>query len=134
MSVSGRVAVENVLAQGSSAGHKGRFGPNHVVLEAKGPSTGGVRTVAAVFFDGQVMVPFGSYAGQNSGIPIDPLTTVDFRVDASALFGFNGTEKLAKTTPGWLTEARVGPLMSFSKQVANAYADALINKPGASDV
>lgn len=133
-SASLRVGIENVVAQWSAAGHKRRFGPKHVVLEAKGPSTGGVRTVAAVFFDGQVMVPFGSYAGQNSGIPIEPLTTVDFRVKADALFGFNGTEKLAKTAPGWLTEELVGPLVSFCKQVANAYADALINKPGASDV
>jgi hypothetical protein len=122
------------MAQWSAAGHKRRFGPNHVVLEAKGPSTGGVRTVVAVFHDGQVMVPFGSYAGQNSGIPINPLTTVGFRADADALFGFNGTEKLAKTAPGWLTEERVSQLMSFCRQVADAYGDALINKPGASDV
>ena len=129
-----RGAIEKVMAQWIAAGHKRRFGPNHVVLEAKGPSTGGVRTVVAVFYDGQVMVPFGSYAGQNSGIPIEPLTTVDFRVKADALFGFNGTEKLAKTAPGWLTEERVSPLMSFCKQVADVYADALFNKPGASDV
>lgn len=129
-----RSAIDKVMTHWTAAGHKRRFGPNHVVLEAKGPSTGGVRTVVAVFHDGQVMVPFGSYAGQNSGIPIGPLTTVDFRVEADALFGFNGTEKLAKTAPGWLTEERVSPLMSFCKQVADAYAEALINKPGASDV
>lgn len=129
-----RAAIENVMAKWFAAGHKRRFGPNHVVLEAKGPSTGGVRTVVALFYDGQVMVPFGSYAGQNSGIPIEPLTTVAFRAEADALFGFNGTEKLAKTAPGWLTGERVGPLMSFCRQVADAYGDALINKPGASDV
>ena len=129
-----REAIANVMSQWSAAGHKLRFGPNHVVLEAKGPSTGGVRTVVAVFHDGQVMVPFGSYAGQNSGIPIEPLTTGDFRAEADALFGFNGTEKLAKTVPGWLTQERVSQLMSFCKQVADAYSDALINKLGASDV
>jgi hypothetical protein len=127
-----RGAIETVMAQWSSAGHKRRFGPNHVVLEAKGPSTAGVRTVVAVFYDGQVMVPFGAYSGQNSGIPIDPLTTVEFREQADALFGFNGTEKLAKTVPGWLTNGRVEPLLTFCKSVADAYADALIAKHEAS--
>jgi len=129
-----RETIQTVMAQWSAAGLKRRFGPNHVVLEAKGPSMGGIRTVVAVFHDGQVMVPFGSYAGQNSGIPVEPLTTAAFRGEADALFGFNGTEKLAKTSPGWLTAARVVPLMDFCKQVADAYADAVVNKRDASDV
>lgn len=33
-------AIEMVMAQWSAVGHKRRFGPNHVVLEARGPSTG----------------------------------------------------------------------------------------------
>lgn len=123
-----RGAIEAVMARWSELGQKRRFGPNHVVLEAKGPSTGGVRTVVTIFFDGQLMVPFSSYAGQNSGIPIDSLTTVEFRAAADTLFGFNGTEKLARTAPGWLTAERVEPLMSFCKQVANAYSDALISR------
>ena len=123
-----RTAIESLMTLWSAAGHKRRFGPNHVVLEAKGPSTGGVRTVVAVFNDGHVMVPFGSYAGQNSGIPIEPLTTIEFRADADALFGFNGTEKLAKTAPGWLTANRVEPLMSFCIQVTDAYAEAPLGK------
>lgn len=118
-------AIRALLAEWAAAGHKRRFGPNHVVLEAAGPSRGGVRTVVAVFHNGQVMVPFGSYAGQNSGVPIEPLTTVEFRAEADALFGFNGTEKLAKTAPGWLTGQRVDPLLSFCTQVADAYAEAL---------
>ena len=115
-------AAQSVVEKWVGAGHKRRLGPNHVVLEAKGPSTGGVRTVVAIFDDGQVMVPFGSYAGQNSGIPIAPLTTPQFRQPADELFGFSGTEKLAKTASGWLTEERVQALFDFCEQVAEAYS------------
>lgn len=118
-------AAQAAVKKWVAAGYKRRLGPNHVVLEAKGPSTGGIRTVVAVFNDGQVMVPFASYAGQNSGIPITGLTTPQFRSSADLLFGFNGTEKLAKTAPGWLTEERVELLIDFCAQVANAYSDAL---------
>lgn len=121
-----RSAAQRVVKKWVDAGYKRRLGPNHVVLEARGPSTGGIRTVVAIFNDGQVMVPFGSYAGQNSGIPISSLTTTEFRTAADQLFGFNGTEKLAKTNPGWLTEDRVDSLFEFSRQVADAYADALV--------
>lgn len=123
-----RAAIETVMARWAHAGHKRRFGPNHVVLEARGPSTGGVRTVVAIFNDGQIMVPFGSYAGQNSGIPIEPLTTTEFRASADRLFGFNGTEKLAKTQSGWLTVDRVEILLDFCVRVAESYSAALTSK------
>jgi hypothetical protein len=81
--------------------------------------------VVAISTDGRVLVPFGSYAGQNSGIPIDALTTPEFRSGADALFGFAGTEKQARTAAGWLTPGRAEPLITFALQVATAYQQAL---------
>lgn len=120
-----RSAAETVLSQWLKDGYRRRLGPNHVVLEAAGPSKNGVRTVVAVYSDGRVMVPFGSYAGQNSGIAIDTLTDDDFRSKADALFGFDGSETMARTVPGWLGPDRVEPLLQFCLEVANAYEAAL---------
>jgi hypothetical protein len=118
-------ALQSVLDRWLAAGHRRRLGPNHVVLEARGPSVGGWRTVVAIYSNGQVMVPFASYAGLNSGISIQPLTTTDFRLQANQLFGFHGSEKLARTTPGWLISNRVPALIDFSQRVAEAYRAAL---------
>lgn len=96
-----------------------------MVLEARGPAVRGTRTVVALYTDGRVMVPFSSYAGQNSGVSIPALTTDEFRERADALFGFGGTERQARTEPGWLTQDRIEPLWSFCTTVAEAYADAL---------
>lgn len=90
-----------------------------------GPSSGGIRTVVAAFNDGRIMVPFSAYAGVNSGIPIETLTTSEFRAMADALFGFSGTEKQARTAPGWLTIERVDPLLNFCQQGAIAYQASL---------
>ena len=73
------------------AGYRRRIESNHVVLEAAGPATSGVRTVIAIFNDGRVLVPFSSYAGVNSGIAIPALTTQAFREGADSLFAFNGS-------------------------------------------
>lgn len=100
-------------------------GPNHVVLEAPGPATSGIRTVVALYSDGRLFVPFNSYAGQNSGIPVGPLVTETFRSSANALFGFDGSERQARTAPGWLTPNRAAPLLEFCQQVTQAYAGAL---------
>jgi hypothetical protein len=124
-----RAAAKAVVARWVSAGNRRRFGPNHVVLEAPGPSVGGVRTVVAVFNDGHVLVPFSAYAGTNSGIPIATLTTPEFRTAANLLFGFDGSEKQARTVAGWLTPDRVEQLLEFSLQVAAAYRDALTTRP-----
>ena len=118
-------AVRDVVGGWNAAGNRRRLGPNHVVLEAVGPSVSGVRTVVTVYSDGRVMVPFSSYAGQNSGIPIDALTTEQFRSDADALYGFNGSERQARTVPGWLKSEQVAPLLEFSQRIAHAYAAAL---------
>ncbi|MGI8880691.1 MAG: hypothetical protein ACR2KJ_09350 [Jatrophihabitans sp.] len=123
-SPTGADAGKIVLEGWSQAGHRLRLGPNHVVLEARGPSVSGVRTVVAIYADGRVMVPFSSYAGQNSGIEIEPLTRPDFRAAADALFGFNGSERQARTLPGWLTPERAESFLQFCLQVATEYAGA----------
>lgn len=96
-----------------------------MVLMAKGPSVNGLRTVVAAFNDGAVMVPFGSYAGQNSGIAVEALTTDSFRTRANRLFHFAGTEKQARTSAGWLTPESVDALLGFAQEVSTAYEQAL---------
>ncbi|MGB3764445.1 MAG: hypothetical protein WA966_14620 [Ornithinimicrobium sp.] len=120
-----RVATEQVTGAWLQAGFKRRIGPNHVVLEATGPAASGVRTVVAIYNDGRVFVPFSSYAGVNTGIEISALNTPEFRDDANSLFFFNGGEKQARTSPGWLTPGRVDPLLAFCFRVADAYQGAL---------
>lgn len=117
--------TRHIVEGWAKAGHKRRLGPNHIVLEAKGPSISGYRTVVALYGDGRVLVPFGSYAGQNSGIPIDSLTTAEFRSKADALFGFNGSERQARTLPGWVTPGSAPQLLQFCLQIAASYAAAL---------
>lgn len=124
-----RQAAEALVGKWLAAGYRRRLGPKHVVLEASGPSVGGVRTVVAVFNDGHVLVPFSAYAGTNSGIPIESLITPEFRAAADQLFGFTGSEKQARTVPGWLTAERVDLLLAFCIQVADAYKAALIQGP-----
>lgn len=107
------------------AGYRRRLGPNHMVLEAAGPSTGGFRVVATLYPDGRVMVPFSSYGGANSGIPIEALTTGEFRSAADALFGFAGTEQRPTTSPGWLGSSRTEEMWEFCTKIAEAYTAAL---------
>jgi hypothetical protein len=89
-----------------------------------GPGIGGWSTVVGIYPNGQVAVPFGSYNGQNSGIPIDGLGTTEFRSYADVLFGFSGTEIQAKTTQGWLTPETLDGLKEFCVKVANAFLTA----------
>jgi hypothetical protein len=123
-STSDAEAAKAVLERWMEAGHRRRLGPNHVVLEARGPSISGVRTVVAIYTDGRVMVPFSSYAGQNSGVEVQALTRPEFRTRADALFGFNGSERQARTAPGWLTSQTVERLIQFCLEVARAYREA----------
>jgi hypothetical protein len=118
-------AAKRVVSKWLAAGYRKRLGPNHVVLEAPGPATSGIRTVVAIYSDGRVFVPFNSYAGQNSGIPVGLLVTERFRSSANSLFGFDGSERQARTAPGWLTPDRAEPLFEFCQQVTQAYAAAL---------
>lgn len=126
-------AARHVLSEWLAEGGRRRLGPNHVVLEAPGPATSGIRTVVAIYSDGRVLVPFSSYAGQNSGIPIASLTTETFRTMANALFGFNGSERQARTVPAWLTPDRSADLLEFCWQVMQAYAAALADDGSRSD-
>jgi hypothetical protein len=121
-------AAKSMVTNWEREGHRWRLGPNHVVLMAQGPSRNGYRTVVAIYSDGKVMVPFHSYAGANSGIPIEALTTEDFRSAADALFGFNGRERLATTAPGWLSPGRVQDLASFCHRVGAAYTEAMLDE------
>jgi hypothetical protein len=118
-----RHAAETLVSRWVEAGYRRRLRPNHVVLEAPGPSAGGIRTVITAFNDGHILVPFSAYAGVNSGIPIDALTAPEFRTEADLLFGFTG--KQSQTPPGWLTDERVDPVMNFCRKVAEFYRDAL---------
>jgi hypothetical protein len=120
-----RSAGQKVVSAWLAAGHRTRLGPNHIVLEAAGPSKSGRRTVAVVYTDGHVMVPFHSYAGVNSGIPVDAVTTDAFRTKADAIFGFEPTAKIASTVAGWVQPGREQELLDFCHSVAEAYADAL---------
>ncbi len=120
-----RDAAKSVLNAWAAAGHNRRLGRDYVVLEAKGPATSGTRTVVAVYPDGRVFVPFGSYAGQNSGIPIGPLTASEFRSQADAMFGFKGSELQARTAHGWLTAETADSLINYCLKVAAAYTEAL---------
>lgn len=117
--------VQELVARWERSGYRHRLGPRHVVLMAPGPSANGLRTVVAIYSDGRVMVPFSAYAGSNSGIPIASLLTDEFRARADELFGFSGSERLARTVPGWLDKSKAEPLMEFCIDVAKAYADAM---------
>lgn len=56
---------------------------------------------------------------------MDALVTPEFRHEADSLFGFQGTEKQARTTTGWLTAERTDEFLSFCRVVAAAYKSAL---------
>lgn len=78
-----------------------------------------------IYPDGRVGVPFSSYAGMNTEIPVESLTSDEFRSAADALFGFRGHERQASTAPGWLTPASAPDLLDFCRKVAAAYQTAL---------
>ena len=96
-----------------------------ITIVAPGPGKGGTRSVIALFADGHIMVPFHSYAGNNTGISIAPLTTTEFKEEANQLFGFDDSKQMAVTIPGWLTPERIEPLLAYCDSVAAAYAAAL---------
>ena len=119
-----RDAAQRVVKAWLDEGYRARLGSNYAVLMAPGPSVNGLRTVIDIYSDGHVLVPFHSYAGSNSGIPVEELLSESFRARANALSGFNGQEKVARSAPAWLRPDCVEDLLSFSREVANAYAQA----------
>lgn len=116
-----QAAAAQIVERWRELGRRVRLGPNYVVLEAPGPSASGIRSVAALYGDGRVLVPFSSYGGMNSGVPVDALISDDFRTRANQLFGFTGSEKQARTSSGWLTPDRADALLEFCREVAEAY-------------
>lgn len=117
-----RQAAHEVVEKWVALGFRRRLGAGYVVFEAPGPAKSGRRSVIALYPDGRILVPFASYGGSNSGIEIPALSEPSFRAKADALFGFNGSEKQARTSPGWLTPPRVQELLAFCSEVAAAYA------------
>lgn len=124
-----REAATEVVRRWTGAGHSRWFGPNHVVLAARGPSKNGLRAVVTLYSDGAVMVPFGAYGGLNTGIPVGALSTPEFRAEADQRLGLQGTPSQGRTPRGWLSATNVQRLMDFSDGVADAYAAALIEQP-----
>ena len=124
------LAAARRLIAGFEAVGRLRLGANHAVLEAAGPSVNGYRTVVTLYPDGRVLVPFNSYAGTNTGIPVHALTTAEFRDRANGLFGFSASQMQATTPVGWLRPERVDALLEYCRVVADAYHEAL-QRPGA---
>ncbi|NMR28610.1 hypothetical protein [Crystallibacter degradans] len=119
-----RQVVEQIISRWKSLGHGvWYYRDGHATLTARAPVTGGSgqRSVVALYPDGHVGIPFSSYAGSNSGFAVPALTTDSFRNRANALFGFDGREQRAKTGPGWISEAGIDDLITFSTEVAEAY-------------
>lgn len=120
-----REAVDAVTRRWSQMGHRQWIWPNYINLVAKGPAKSGERSVVALYRDGRVLVPFGAYAGQNTGISIGPLSTPEFRAHANAVFGFTGTLTQERTPAEWLTPDRTDIVLDFASAVANAYLEEL---------
>lgn len=123
-----RAAVDAVARRWTETGHLlwwPSYADNYVTLAANGPAKGGRRSVINLYRDGHVMVPLGAYAGQNTGIPIETLTSPEFVARARDLFGFQRTGAQPSTPPGWLTRDRVDDVLTFAAEVADAYLSAL---------
>lgn len=120
-----RTAAKAVLTRWTEAGYRHWLGRDHFVLYAPGPAKGGFRSVISLYLDGHVLVPFAAYAGHPNGFPVEALTTSKFRAGADGLFGFSGSERTARTGPGWLTPERVDPLLEFCFSVTREYASAM---------
>ncbi|MGH3491719.1 MAG: hypothetical protein ACRDQ1_00605 [Sciscionella sp.] len=122
-----RSAVEQIAEQWTKLGHHLWFyGYGSILaLAARGPSKGGERSVLSLYGDGRVMVPFGAYAGQNTGISVPDLTTAEFRAKADQIFGFTGSSSQPRTSVGWLNTERIEAVLAFASEVARAYQQAL---------
>jgi hypothetical protein len=123
-----RDAVRAIADGWSRAGHALWFYgyASLAALAARGPARNGQRSVLTLYSDGRVMVPFGAYSGQNTGIPIPSLATDEFRVRANELFGFTTASTQPRTAPGWLSPDRVEAVLAFANEVAHAYQEVLL--------
>lgn len=122
-----RNAVEVIAQRWTASGHQLWFASygTYIALTARGPSKGGVRVVLTLYPDGRLMVPFGAYAGQNTGIAIPQLITAEVRARADEIFGFSGSSSQPRTAPSWLRPDRAEAVLSFASEVADAYLMAL---------
>lgn len=119
-----RQAAQQVVQAWQQRGMRSSLGKTWLALQAPGPAGNGYRVTASIYPDGAIGVPFSSYAGANSGVPVYALMSADFRSDADALFGFTGKEKFAKTVPGWLQPHRADLFLQYCAGVADAYRNA----------
>ncbi|WP_370200622.1 hypothetical protein [Aeromicrobium sp.] len=120
-----REAVQQIVERWQRHGHVLWRYPHMIGLAAKGPGKTGVRGVVTLYPDGSVLIPYGAYAGQNTGIEIAALSGPDFRQHTEAIFGSGGTASSGRTGPGWVEPSTVEPLLEFAQRVARAYATAL---------
>jgi hypothetical protein len=90
---------------------------------AAGPSTGGERAVVSIYPTGAVMVPFGAYAGTNTGTAIPPLDSIEFQDGTVARLHLRRTKAFGTSPDGWLTAERADELHAFCLEVAGAYAN-----------
>jgi hypothetical protein len=89
---------------------------------ASGPSTGGDRAIISIGLAGDLLIPFGAYAGLNSGIAIAPLDSAEFQEATSRRFDLRRTKAFGKSPEGWLTADRVEDVLVFCLEVAQAFA------------
>lgn len=95
-----REGMKSITDQWQRLGHVLWRYPHMIGLAAKGPAKNGVRGVVTLYPNGSVLIPFGAYAGQNTGIPISNLSGPEFRQQAEAIFGASGTTTTGKTDAG----------------------------------
>jgi hypothetical protein len=110
-------AAQAVISAWEGRGRRWRLGPDHVVLTAAGTAAGG-NSVARIYVDGSVAVPFAAYSGKGTGLPIAALTSPHFVEETRALFGLPSHGN--RTDPGWLKPDRVETLLEFCDRVAAA--------------
>lgn len=127
-----RAALETIVNRWRAMGHRLWRWPNYIALAAIGPAKSGERSVLALYPNGQVAVPFGAYGGQNTGIPIEILSTDIFRERAKTVFGLAGTRSIERTELHWINPVRSEAILSFASEVADAYNEALATA-GATD-
>ena len=120
-----REAFEIIVGRWQAMGHLVWRWHNYIALAAIGPARSGARSVLALYPNGQIAVPFGAYRGQNTGIPIQNLSTDKFREHANAVFGLVGTGSNERTEPEWVNPHRCDMVLAFAVEVADAYRDAL---------
>lgn len=124
-----REAFETIVRRWQALGRLVWRWPNYIALAAVGPAKSGARSVLGLYPNGQISVPFGAYRGQNTGIPVQNLSTDTFREHANAIFGLSGTGSNERTEPQWVAPDRTDAVLEFASKVAEAYSEALAVAP-----